>query len=365
VDNLYKAASQFIPHDSIVDIQEHGNGNINATYLVTLKSGREKKFIIQRINTTVFHEPDHIMANIRTVTEHINNRLIDTPLDSERRWEMLQVISTHDGQDHWIDQDSSYWRAVSFIDNAACFDTINNNDLAEEVGYALGLFHSLLSDLPEDRLNDTLEGFHITPLYLQHYYKVLDAGKVKRTPEINYCMQIIEERSTSAHVLENARAEKLLFNRTIHGDPKVNNIMIDNNSGQAVSIVDLDTVKPGLIHYDIGDCLRSGCNPLGEVAGNWEAVKFESELCKSILNGYHSLAGSFLTDNDYDYIYDAVRLLSFELGLRFFTDYLEGNVYFKAKYQDHNLQRALVQFKLSESIELQAKEIQTIVKDLR
>jgi hypothetical protein len=130
-------------------------------------------------------------------------------------------------------------------------------------------------------------------------------------------------------------------------------------------MVDLDTVKPGLVHYDIGDCLRSGCNPLGEETGDWEAVRFEPELCRAMLTGYLSLAQDFLTENDYAYLYDAIRLLTFELGLRFFTDYLAGNVYFKARHPEHNLVRALVQFKLTEKIESQAATIGAIIRDLR
>ena len=140
----------------------------------------------------------------------------------------------------------------------------------------------------------------------------------------------------------------------MHGDPKVNNVMLDTATGQAVGMVDLDTVKPGLVHYDIGDCLRSGCNPRGEETGDWEVVRFEPELCRAMLTGYLSLARDFLTETDYAYLYDAIRLLAFELGLRFFTDYLAGNVYFKARHPEHNLVRALVQFKLTESIESQA-----------
>jgi hypothetical protein len=130
-------------------------------------------------------------------------------------------------------------------------------------------------------------------------------------------------------------------------------------------MIDLGTVKPGLIHYDIGDCLRSGCNPLGEETDNWEQVTFEPELAQAILQGYLTVAQDFLTDSDYKYIYDSIRLLAFELGLRFFTDYLAGNVYFKVKHPENNLARALVQFQLTASIEKQAAVIKTIINDLR
>jgi hypothetical protein len=141
--------------------------------------------------------------------------------------------------------------------------------------------------------------------------------------------------------------------------------MIDTASGQAISIIDLDTVKPGLIHYDIGDCLRSGCNTLGEETGHWEEANFDPDLCRAILQGYLSMAKEFLTENDFFYIYDSIRLIAFELGLRFFTDYLKGNVYFKVRYPEHNLDRALVQFKLTESIESQEKAIRRIIREIR
>jgi hypothetical protein len=145
----------------------------------------------------------------------------------------------------------------------------------------------------------------------------------------------------------------------------VNNILFDRQTQLAVSVVDLDTVKSGLVHYDIGDCLRSGCNPVGEETNQWEDVQFDTELCQGILQGYLSMAQSFLSEYDYAYIYDAVRVITFELGLRFFTDYLAGNIYFHVKYPEHNLLRSLVQFRLVESIESQQTVINKIIKDIR
>jgi Ser/Thr protein kinase RdoA (MazF antagonist) len=254
---------------------------------------------------------------------------------------------------------------LSFIDAAETFDTVKDTGHAQEVGSALGRFHSLLSDLVPDRLADTLPGFHITPGYLAHYDEVLGRRSARPSPEVNYGLRFVAERWAWAPVLANALALGRLSLRPIHGDPKVNNVMLDTATGQAVGMVDLDTVKPGLVHYDIGDCLRSGCNPWGEETGDWEMVRFEPELCRAMLAGYLSLARDFLTDHDYAYLHDAIRLLAFELGLRFFTDYLAGNVYFKARHPEHNLVRALVQFKLTESIESQAGAIRAIIRDLR
>jgi len=365
LDNLVEVAEQFKPQGKVIAIEEYGNGNVNDTFLVTLDSKKEKHFILQRINTQVFRRPELVMLNMRTFSEHVRQRLQRAPLSPARRWEVVRVLMAEDGGDHWIDPGGSFWRGISFIDGSQSFDTIKDIEHAEEVGFALGMFHNLLSDLPSERLADTLEGFHITPRYLLHYDEVLAQNRPRKSLEEDYALQFIKERRAWANVLEDAKGQGRLRLRPIHGDPKVNNVMMDNATGQAVSIVDLDTVKPGLVHYDIGDCLRSGCNPLGEETELWEMVRFDPELCQAILQGYLSLAKDFLTENDYEYLYDAIRLISFELGLRFFTDYLEGNVYFKANHQEHNLARALVQFKLTESIESQEKAIQFIIREMR
>ncbi|MFI5296349.1 MAG: phosphotransferase enzyme family protein [Thermodesulfovibrionales bacterium] len=367
--DLFAVAERFTLSGRVIDVREFGNGNINNTFLVTLDtkmdSEGERHFVLQRINTHVFRRPELVMHNIRIATGHIIRRLECTTQSPGRRWEVLQVLPAHDGGDHWIGTDGSFWRAVSFIGGSQSFDTIKDIDHAREVGYALGMFHTLLSDLPPGNLADTLEGFHITPRYLRRYDEVLAQRGAAGSSEVNYCLQSVGKRNDWAHVLEDARAKGRLYLRPIHGDPKVNNIMMDTATGQAVSIVDLDTVKPGLVQYDIGDCLRSGCNRLGEETEAWETVVFDTDLCRAILQGYLSMAREFLTGDDYVYLYDSVRLIAFELGLRFFTDYLEGNVYFKVRRPEQNLARALVQFKLTESIESQETAIRNIIRGIR
>ncbi len=365
LENLSIIANQFESRGKITDIQEYGSGNVNDTYLVTVDSDAKYQFILQRINTHVFRRPELVMLNMRTITEHISQRLDRSDQSQGRSWEVPRVLQTRDTKDHWIDGDGSFWRAISFIGKSRSYDTVRDLDHAREVAYALGMFQNLINDLPIGKLADTLMGFHITPGYLKHYDAVLDRYPQRRSSEIDYARSFIGQRRDWAHVLEDAKAKGKLCLRPIHGDPKVNNVMINTASGQAISMVDLDTVKPGLIHYDIGDCLRSCCNPLGEETPQWEQIRFEPDLCRAMLQGYLSLAAEFLTANDYDYLYDAIRLLPFELGLRFFTDYLEGNIYFKAKHDEHNLVRALVQFRLTESIESQAAEIRQIVQDMR
>ena len=361
IGQLDNIANRFVTSSQIIDIQQYGSGNINSTFLVTLDL--QPPFILQRLNTTVFCQPELVMDNICVVSDRVRHKLRQFQLPANRRWLIPQILLTQKRQHHYIAEDGSFWRAMSFIGNSQSFDTIQSPNHAKEIGYGLGMFHLLLDDLPSDRLADTLEGFHITPQYLRHYEAVVAKSKVKSSPEVDYCFKFIGDRPELPHVLETAKAAGKLKLRTIHGDPKINNIMIDCATEQAVAMIDLDTVKPGLIHYDIGDCLRSGCNPLGEETDTWERVCFQPELAHSILQGYLEVA-RFLTAEDYNYIYDAIRLLAFELGLRFFTDYLAGNVYFNANYPEHNLARALVQFKLTESIEHQKTAIGKIIADL-
>jgi len=305
------------------------------------------------------------MSNLAICCEHVRRRLAQAPPAPERRWEMPRVLPARGGQDYFIDSQGSFWRALSFIEDAETFDIVQNEAHGREVGYALGRFHALLSDLPPDHLSDTLPGFHHTPAYLRRYDEVLAHHPPRPSPEVRYALRMAAARRAWVPVLEEARARGRLHLRPIHGDPKVNNVMLDTATSRAVALVDLDTVKPGLVHYDLGDCLRSGCNPLGEETGDWETVRFDPETCRALLQGYLPLARDFLTAGDYDYLYDAVRLLPFELGLRFFTDYLEGNSYFKARHPEHNLARVLVQFPPTESIESQAAALAALIRDLR
>lgn len=365
MDHPLGVAEHFTLQGRVLDLREYGHGNVNDTFLVTVEGAAKQQFILQRLNPRVFRRPELVMGNLRIVGDHVARRLARAPLSRGRGFELPRVLLTRDGRDHVIDPGGSFWRALSFIEAAETFDTIKDAGHAQEVGYALGTFHNLLSDLAPEHLSDTLPGFHLTPGYLAHYDQVLERRGARPSPEVNYGLGFVAERRAFAPVLEDARARGRLRPRPMHGDPKVNNVMLDTATGAAVAMVDLDTVKPGLVHYDIGDCLRSSCNPQGEETDDWEAVRFEPELGRAVLQGYLPLARDFLTETDYAYLYDAIRLITFELGLRFFTDYLAGNVYFKARRPEHNLARALVQFKLTESIESQAASLGAIIRDLR
>jgi hypothetical protein len=363
METIWEAAQAFTPVGAVRAVREHGNGNINDTYLVTVDEADQ--FVLQRINTHVFTRPELIIKNLRAFIAHVDRRLEAAPADPTRRWDVPHIRGTRAGQDFYLDAEGSFWRAISFVNHSRSFETVQGVAHAREAGYALGKFQSLVSDLSTDTMFDTLEGFHITPQYLQKYDDVMARGPRRAdSPEVQYCHRIVAGRREWLTVLEDARAQGKLQVRVIHGDPKINNIMIGDETGLAVSLVDLDTVKPGLVHYDIGDCLRSSCNPLGEDTTDYEAVHFDTDLAEVILEGYISVAREFLTAADYDYMYDSIRLLTFECGLRFFQDYLAGDVYFKVRHPEHNLQRAVVQFKLTESIEAQESTLRQVIAGL-
>ncbi|VEP17222.1 Aminoglycoside phosphotransferase [Hyella patelloides LEGE 07179] len=361
MNDLIAIAEQFVSRGKVIKVRELGEGNINQTFLVVIDRGENKHFVLQQINTQVFTQPELIMDNIQIFTNHVNHKLAGLSLGSNRCWQVPQVLLTSTAKHHYLDRNNRFWRAITFIENAQSYNTIQNLEHAQEIGYGLGIFHTLISDLDVTRLADTLPGFHIAPSYLKQYHQALAKTTKKKATEVNYCQQFIQERINFVAILEQAKAQGILKLSPIHGDPKVNNIMIDNQDKKAIAMVDLDTIKPGLIHYDIGDCLRSGCNTLGEETSNWEKVQFDLNLAQAILQGYLSIADNFITQQELEYIYEGIRLIAFELGLRFFTDYLNNDIYFKTNYAEHNLRRALVQFQLTKSIESQEKEIRNLI----
>ena len=364
--SLKAIASQCQPAETIKAIEPLGNGNVNETFLVQLNGNNQANFVLQRLNTAVFSKPELVMQNLLALSDHVDQKLSEgIPQLNGRRWELPRPLKWADGKRDWLEENGNFWRAITFIDNANCLEVLQDLQQAREVGFGLGMFHLLISDLPATALADTLEGFHITPNYLAEYQQVLKHSQLIASADAEWCIKFIQQRQALAAVLEAAKARGELQLRPIHGDPKINNLMLDAESGQAIALIDLDTVKPGLVHYDIGDCLRSGCNPLGEETTNLAAVHFDLQLCEAILEGYLSVARGFLNEADHHYLYDAIRLIPFELGLRFFSDYLNGSVYFRSDFPNHNLQRALVQFKLTESIEAQEQEIRAILERLR
>ena len=366
--DLRAVAEAFDLGGAVRSITPLGSGNVNDTYLVEAGAHR---YVLQRLNTAVFRQPELVMGNLQVLSRHVQGRLqapeqaCRLPLPADRRWVLPEVVCTREGGEAWhCCRQGGFWRILTFVADARSVDVIEHHQQARELGWGLGLFHQLISDLPVEQLADTLEGFHITPRYLEAYRRALVHTQVPSSPMAQECVAFIREREGLASLLEDARARGELPLRPIHGDPKINNMLLDQGSGAAIALIDLDTVKPGLVHTDIGDCLRSCCNTLGEESRDFEAIHFDLDLAEAVLEGYLSVAGSFLSAAEQRYIPGATRLISFELGLRFFTDHLNGNTYFRADHPQHNLERALVQFRLTASIERQLEAFDALVNRL-
>jgi Ser/Thr protein kinase RdoA (MazF antagonist) len=344
-------------------VEPLGHGNVNDTYLVQAVDGLT---VLQRMNTQVFSQPQLVMQNLQVLGEHIERKLQSAavhPLLEQRRWQLPRLVCTKEEGKAWhCCPAGDVWRTITYVPDSSCTDVVEGAAQARELGIGLALFHLLISDLPTTDLADTLEGFHITPGYLKAYHRALVNTDRQPSAGSDHCMAFIRERESLCDRLEQAKANGELPLRPIHGDPKINNVLLDRHTGEAVALIDLDTVKPGLVHYDIGDCLRSCCNRLGEETDQIDAVHFDLHLADAVLEGYLGVAGRFLSEAELRYIPDAAQVISFELGLRFFSDYLAGNTYFKANHPDHNLQRALVQFQLTASIEAQMPALRHLVE---
>ena len=287
------------------------------------------------------------------------------PPSGARDLRLPRIIVGRDGKDYVADRDGGFWRALGFIENTRTFETLANAAQAGEVGFALGRFHALVHDLDPARLHQTLPGFHNAPGYFARFLRASARPRiVAASPELLYCLGFVEARWDLTRVLETARRDGRLALRVIHGDTKLNNFLFDTDSGRAVSLIDLDTVQPGLIHYDIGDCLRSCANPAGESPADPGTVRFDLDIGRALLKSYVAETRHFLAPADYRHLYDAIRLIQFELGLRFLTDYLEGDHYFKTERPGQNLYRARVQFALVADIERQEEKIKTLVAEL-
>ena len=347
LNQLARQVCKQFSNSAINEITTLGNGLINDTFLVTTS---KEQFVLQRINSQIFPQPDWVMQNLLLLCQHIRQKKT-----AEIKLKVPTILKTNDQKIFYIDEKNAYWRALEYIKDSASKELIQNQKEAEQVGFALAHFHRLFSNASIELFHDTLPGFHITPRYFQYYQHIKKQYQgTCDSDKIQWCQEFIAEFREKIHILEKARQQGLLSDRIIHGDPKLNNFLFDIQSNKIVSLIDLDTVKPGLVHYDIADCLRSCCH-----INN--SNTFDLELCGIILNSYLQEAGVFFTNHDYQFLYPAIQLIPFELGLRFFTDYLEGNQYFKVTFPEQNLNRAIAQFYLCESITAQEQEIRQLI----
>jgi hypothetical protein len=339
-------------------------GHINETYSATYSQGGTRvRYIHQKINRTVFKNPAKVMDNVMRVTTHIRKQLeAQNVRDITRR--ALIVIPTRDGRSYYLDNDNGVWRTFLFIEGVETFEAVQTPDQAFEAGRAFGEFQRLLVDLPGARLVETIPDFHNTRKRFAALEQALDKDHYNRAKEAINEINFAVHNEPMVDVILKGMARGKIPERTTHNDTKFNNVMLDVLTGEAMCIVDLDTVMPGCALYDFGDMVRTTTSPTLEDELDLSKIRMQMPMFKRLAEGYLSTAGRFLTKSEKAHIAFSGKLITFELGLRFLTDYLSGDTYFRIHRPGHNLDRCRTQFKLVESIERQEEAMQKFVDRL-
>ncbi|MGP1611614.1 MAG: phosphotransferase enzyme family protein [Catonella sp.] len=323
-----------------VSTERYGSGHINSTFLVVTDSG--KKYILQKINNKIFPDVAGLMNNIMLVTEHLKKKYSD-----ERR--VLSVVPTVDGKS-FAKVNGEYWRAYNFVEDSLCLQLPENNDDFYESAVAFGTFGQDLSDFPVEKLVEVIPDFHNTPDRFKKFHEVLEKDPLGRAAgvqeEIKFCLDREEEMGT----LQRLRNEKVLPDRVTHNDTKLNNVLLDKDTRKSLCVIDLDTVMPGLCLYDYGDSIRFGASTAVEDEKDLSKVSLSLELFEIYTKGFLKSC-PYLTDKEIEYLPMGAKTMTFECGMRFLTDYIDGDNYFAVHREGHNLDRARTQFKLVSDME--------------
>ena len=354
-DRLKNIVFQFISPDDNVEIKPLGKGHINDSYKVGSKGN---EYVLQRINHHIFKNVPELQDNIFRVTNHIREKLEARGVTEIER-KVLTLIPTHVGALYFKEDSGDYWRLMDYIKESKSYDEINP-ELAYRAGMAFGEFQKMLADLPGDPLFETIPNFHNMEARLETFRASVKANKAGRLKEVAGLVKEIEDRAEEMCSPERMYREGILPKRTNHCDTKVNNILFDEND-QVLCVVDLDTVMPGYVLSDFGDFIRTGANTGAEDDRNLENVTVDLAIFEGYARGYLKNAASFLTDVEIGYLAFGAKLLTYMQMVRFFTDYIDGDTYYKIAYPDHNLVRTKAQFKLLQSLEENFGEMQRIV----
>lgn len=352
------AAHAFSIEGEFGGAEPYGSGHINDSYrAVFQRNGSPSFYLLQRINHHIFKNPVTLMDNIERVTAHLGAQVAGHP-DRNRR--VLTLVPTRSGGVLHVDESGDYWRAYLFIDRATTYNSVGSPDQAFQAAKAFGDFQRMLADLPAPRLHDTIPDFHHTPKRFAALEQAIAgdvAGRVALAqPEIDFAL--------ARKPLASAIIDAGLPERVTHNDTKINNVMLDDATGEGTCVIDLDTVMPGLAAYDFGDMVRTATSPAAEDERDLSKVRMEFPLFEALARGYMSTAGGFLTAQEKESLAVAGKLITFEIGIRFLTDYLSGDTYFKVHREGHNLDRTRTQFKLLESIEQQEDRIRALLRSL-
>ncbi len=360
--DLIHIAERFAIEGEIGSIEAHGNGHINDTFLVTcrLAEGKTRRYILQRMNQEVFKNPKELMENVTGVTTFLQNKIRENGGDPER--EALNVILLKDGGSYWQEEDNTFWRVYRFVEGADSLDVVERPEEFYESAVAFGQFQKLLADYPAESLHETIPNFHNTIDRVEKFKKAVEADVMKRAADVREEIQFVLDREADCHVLCDMLAAGEIPLRVTHNDTKLNNIMLDHETGKGICVIDLDTVMPGSALYDYGDSIRFGANTGAEDEKDLSKISCDLELFSLYTKGFIEGCGGSLTEKEIRMLPMGAKLMTLECGMRFLTDYLEGDHYFKIHRPEHNLDRTRTQFRMVKDMEDKWEKMQEIVE---
>lgn len=358
-----EAAAHFDFEGDMKQISLYGSGHINETWLARFEIGLMGPLcvILQKINTGVFHEPERLMANIEGVTNWLRKKILEEGGDPER--ETLTLIPAKDGKVFYRDEDGQYWRAYRFITDASSYDKAESAEDFRQSAVAFGRFQRRLSDYPADSLYESIPGFHDTAARLATFRKAVSDDVCGRRREVQREIDFVLSHADLAACYQRAAGNKPLPLRVTHNDTKLNNVMIDNKTHKGICVIDLDTVMPGLVMNDFGDSIRFGASTALEDERDLSIVSCSLDLFAAYAQGFMQECASRLTKTEKALLPDSALVMTYECGMRFLTDYLQGDTYFRIHRPGHNLDRARNQFRLVEDMESKLPQMREIIAE--
>lgn len=357
--NLLQLVSHFDVQGTVKSVKPLGNGLINDTYKVAMNEEDAPAYVLQRINNAIFKDVELLQSNIEAVTAHLRKKLEEKQVaDIDRR--VLHFIKAETGKTYWREADDTYWRMMRFIPNAFTYETVNEK-YSHAAGLAFGEFEAALVDLPQ-QLGETIPDFHNMELRARQLKEAVQNNPVKRLSVVESMVEELNRNMEEMCKAEQLHRDGKLPKRICHCDTKVNNMMFDAD-GNILCVIDLDTVMPSYVFSDYGDFLRTGANFTAEDDPNLANVGFNMEIFKAFTKGYLTSAGAFLTPIEREHLPFAAKLFPFMQCVRFLTDYINGDVYYKIKYPEHNLDRAKNQLALFNSVCLHEEEMKNFIAE--
>ncbi len=348
-----------------VEHKRYGNGHINDTFLIRFRqsNGAMVKYILQRMNHQIFTNPEQLMKNICGVTDFLRNKISKNHGDTSR--ETMNVIFTREKEPYFKDSIGSYWRAYEFIEDATSYEQVMKPEDFYQSAVAFGHFQNLLADYDADSLYETIPDFHNTPVRFSHFQEAVAKDVCNRVKDVKAEIDFLEVRENDMKACMERLKKGELPLRVTHNDTKLNNIMLDNKTGKGICVIDLDTVMPGLSINDFGDSIRFGANTAEEDETDLSKVSLDLDLFELYTKGFLEGCNGSLIEAEIDMLPMGAKLMTLECGMRFLTDYLQGDNYFRIHREGHNLDRCRTQFKLVEDMELKWKAMNVIVDKYR